>query len=194
MADSSEGSDIDEVVDSNFNEIMEDDTGPDLNDIPDDLDVDVPADRVVREQWILAMFQEGEEDMRDFVGFQEEWKTDNFHSREKIPYNREPGVKIKLPDVVTPIQVFSHIFTEELWMRLVTETNLYAEQTRSATPSNSKWVPVTVVEMKTFVGLCLAMGILELPSRRDFWRQKKWLFRTTIPQAISRDRFAIIWR
>ncbi|CAM4569132.1 unnamed protein product [Leuciscus chuanchicus] len=77
-------------------------TGPDANDIPDDLDV--PADRVVREQWILAMFREEEEDMRVFVGFQEEWKTDNFHSREKIPYKREPGVKIELPDVVTPIQ------------------------------------------------------------------------------------------
>ena len=62
----SEGSDIDDVIDSDFNEIVEDDTGPDVNDIPDD--VDVPADCIVREQWILAMFQEGEEDMRDFVG------------------------------------------------------------------------------------------------------------------------------
>ncbi|KAK0139206.1 PiggyBac transposable element-derived protein 4 [Merluccius polli] len=196
MADSSEayaseGSDIDDVIDSDFNKIIEDDTGPDLNDIPD---VDVPADRVVSEQWILAMFREGAEDMCDFVGFQEEWKTNNFHSREKIPYNREPGAKIELPDVVTPIKVFSHIFTEELWMRLVTETNLYADQTRSTTPSKSKWVPVTVTEMKTLVGLCLAMGILRLLSRRDFWRQKKWLFQTTIPQAISRDRFDIIWR
>ncbi|KAK0141086.1 PiggyBac transposable element-derived protein 4 [Merluccius polli] len=197
MADSSEayaseGSDIDEVIDSDFNKIIEDDTRPDVNDIPDD--VDVPAYRVVSEQWILAMFQEGAEDMRDFVGFQEEWKTNNFHSREKILYNREPGAKIELPDVVRSIQVFSHIFTEELWMRLVTETNLYAAQTRSATPSKSKWVPIIVTEMKTFVGLCLAMGILRLPSRRDFCRQKKWLYRTTIPQAISRDRFDIIWR
>ena len=62
MADSSEGSDIDEVINSDFNEIMQVDTGPDLNDIPDD--VDVPADRVVREQWIQAMFREGEEEMR----------------------------------------------------------------------------------------------------------------------------------
>ena len=184
MADSSEGSDIDEVT--------ENDTGPDSNDNPDDLDV--PVDRVVREQWILAMFREEEEDMRDFAGFQEEWKTDNFYSHEKIQYNREPGIKIELPELVTPIQVFSHVFTEELWMQLVKETNLYAEQSQSATPSNSKWVPVTVIEMKTVIGLCLAMGILDLPSRRDFWRQKKWLLRTSIPQAISRERFAIIWR
>jgi hypothetical protein len=77
MADSSEGSDIDEVINSDFNEIMQVDTGPDLNDIPDD--VDVPADRVVREQWIQAMFREEEGEMRDFVGFQEEWKTNNSH-------------------------------------------------------------------------------------------------------------------
>ena len=101
MADSSEGSDIDEVINSDFNEIMQVDTGPDLNDIPDD--VDVPADRVVREQWIQAMFREKESEMRVFVGFQEEWKTNNFHSREKIPYNRKPGGKIEIPDVITPI-------------------------------------------------------------------------------------------
>ena len=192
MADSSEGSDIDEVNNSDFNEIREDDTGPDLNDILDELEV--PADHVDREQWILAMFREGEEDRHNFLGFQEEWKTDNFHSREKIPFNRKPGVKMELLDGVTPIQVFSCVFTDDMWMRLVTQTNVYAEQTQTATPSNSMWLPVTVTEMKTFIGLCLATGIFDLPARRDIWRQKKWLFQTTIPQAMSRDIFSIIWR
>ena len=183
MADSSEGSDIEDTELDNLDEL-------------DNLEENIlPSDRVVREQWIQAMFGE-EEDLSEFEGFANEWKSGNFHSQEKIPFNRQPGIKIELPmpDVITPVQVFSNIFTEEMWMRLITQTNLYAEQTRSATPSNSKWDPVTIHEMKTFVGLCLAMGILELPSRRDFWRQKKWLFRTSIPQAMSRDRFAIIWR
>ena len=42
------------------------DHATDVNDIPDD--IEVPADHIVREQWLLAMFREGEEDMRDFVG------------------------------------------------------------------------------------------------------------------------------
>ncbi|XP_063757603.1 piggyBac transposable element-derived protein 4-like [Eleginops maclovinus] len=195
MADnSSEGSDIEEGIDAEY-QVQADVLADGLEE--DDLDrLVLPSDRVVREQWIQAMFGEEEGDLCEFAGFGNEWKSDNFHSREKIPFNREPGIKIELPlpDVITPVQVFSRIFTEDMWMRLVTQTNLYAEQTRSATPSNSKWEPVTIVEMKTFVGLCLAMGIIELPLRRDFWRQKKWLFRTTIPQAMSRDRFAIIWR
>lgn len=37
MADSSKGSDIDNINDSDFNDIIKDDTGPDSNDIPDDL-------------------------------------------------------------------------------------------------------------------------------------------------------------
>ena len=39
MADSSEESDIDEVINLDFNEIMQDDTGPDLNDILNDISV-----------------------------------------------------------------------------------------------------------------------------------------------------------
>ncbi|KAL7406584.1 hypothetical protein ABVT39_022659 [Epinephelus coioides] len=48
--------------------------------------------------------------------------------------------------------------------------------------------------METFIGLCVTMGILQLPARRDYWRQKKWLFQTCVPKAMSRDRFAMIWR
>lgn len=179
MADSTDGSDID----------------AEISEIMDDSDPDVPADPIARGQWMAAMFDDEEgEALGEFVGFQDEWKTDNFHPRHKMPYNRKPGVKIQVPEDATPGQVFSHIFTEELWMRLVNETNRYAEQKRSATPSSSKWAPVTLTEMKTFIGLCLAMGIMELPARRDYWRQNKCLFRTTFPHAMSRDRFNIIWR
>lgn len=182
MADVSEGSDIDEGIDSDL----------DVNE--EEIELGIPDDPIDRVQWFQAMFGDEQEDLPEFVGFQDEWVRENFRPCEKMPYNRRTGVKIELPNEVSPLQVFSHIFTEELWMRIVTETNVYAEQSRSATPSNSKWLPVTVTEMKTFVGLCLAMGVLDLPARRDYWRQKKWLFQTNIPQAMSRDRFAIIWR
>ncbi|KAJ8405604.1 hypothetical protein AAFF_G00315840 [Aldrovandia affinis] len=142
-----------------------------------------------------GMFEEEEEvDLGEFVGFQDEWKMGSYHPCRKREFSRKPGVKIDLPDDATPLLVFSKIFTEELWLRLVTETNLYAEQSRNETPSSSKWTPVTMTEMKTFIGLCVAMGILQLPARRDYWRQKKWLFQTNFPEAMARDRFAMIWR
>ena len=98
MADSSEGSDIEDTEFDNLDEL-------------DNLEENIlPSDRVVREQWIQAMFGE-EEDLSEFEGFANEWKSGNFHSREKIPFNRQPGIKIELPmpDVITPVQVFSPI-------------------------------------------------------------------------------------
>jgi len=179
-ADMSDGSDI-EDIDS------------DLIENEDEVEIEIPDDPIDRGQWMPALFEDEQEDP-ELDGIQDEWTTENFLPRKKMPYKRKPGVKIELPNEATPLQVFSHIFTEELWVRIVTETNIYAEQSRRATPSSCKWQPVTVTEVKTFVGLCVAMGILDLPSRRDYWRQKKWLFQTNFHQAMSRDRFDIIWR
>ena len=61
-------------------------------------------------------------------------------------------------------------------------------------PSAPIWMPVTVREMKAFVGLCFAMGVLRLPSRNDYWRQTKWFLKTEFGKVISRDRFNLIWR
>ena len=77
------------------------------------------------------------------------------------------GIKIDLPDDATPLQVFAGVFIEELWLPLVTETNSYAKQNRSDSPSSSEWRPVTVKEIKAFIGLCVTMGILQLPGKRQ---------------------------
>ena len=53
---------------------------------------------------------------------------------------------------------------------------------------------MTVREMKAFVGLCFAMGVLRLPSRNDYWRQTKWFLKTEFGKVMSRDRFNLIWR
>ncbi|KAK0153615.1 PiggyBac transposable element-derived protein 4 [Merluccius polli] len=166
--------------------------GSDINEEIDSEEKDETDDPLERAQWFEAMF--GDEEACDFDGFQSEWATDDFRPREKMPYTRVPGIKIEMPNNFTPAEIFSQIFTEEMWMKITKETNLYADQTRSANPSSSKWVAVTVAEIKTFIGICLAMGVLDLPAWRDYWRQKKWLFQTNIPKAMSRDRFAIIWR
>ena len=157
-------------------------------------DEELPADSITRDQWVNMMFDsDSDEDEEEFRGFHNGWTREpaDFVSRVKSSYNRQPGVKIVLAEPITPVTVFARYFTEELWTRLVTETNRYAEQIR--TPS-SKWYPVTTVEMKCFIGLCLTMGILKLPTRRDYWRQKKWIFQTKLPEVMSRDRFAMIWR
>lgn len=48
--------------------------------------------------------------------------------------------------------------------------------------------------MKAWVGLCMLMGILRLPSRHDYWRKSKLLLRTQFGTVMSRNRFDQIWR
>ena len=50
--------------------------------------------------------------------------------------------------------------------------------TQKKIPENhcSKWDPVSVYEIKTYTGPCIAMGILKLTSLRDYWQQKRSFF------------------
>ncbi|KAK2182827.1 hypothetical protein NP493_334g00007 [Ridgeia piscesae] len=81
--------------------------------------------------------------------------------------------------------------------QLVDETNRYTDQERRQnppTPSAPIWMPVATNEMRVFVGLCFAMGILLLTSRNDYWRVSNWLLKTNFGTVMARDRFNLIWR
>ena len=57
--------------------------------------------------------------------------------------------------------------TKELQELLVTETNHFAVQffeNHDLISYTSEWVPMTVDEMKVFIGLVLLMGIIQKPS------------------------------
>lgn len=191
MGDCSDGSNTDDA-DYSFEEENSNVTDPNY---------EPPPEPLLKAQWMSYLFHDDDDDLAegDFPGFQETWKTLRYHRCRKKDFTREPGVKIDLPEDATPFQVFSKLFTEELFTRLVTDTNRYAQQCRGDEPPGgrtklNKLTPVTLTEMKTFLGMCIAMGIMKLPARRDYWRQKRWLFQTSLPQAMSRDRFGMIWR
>ncbi|KAM4536507.1 piggyBac transposable element-derived protein 4-like isoform 1-T2 [Odontesthes bonariensis] len=161
--------------------------------LEEDIVGDVPEDPLDKEQeWNL--FGEDEDEDEEFVGFQVGWQTAGFRPRRQQKFTRTPGLKVPISEDASPLDVFSHIFTDEVWDMLVTQTNVYADQVRSHTPSNSKWSPVSKQEMKSFIGLCLTFGIIKLPTRRDYWRQSKWLYQTNVARVMARDRFDMIWR
>ena len=85
------------------------------------------------------------------------------------------------------------MFTTTVWEFLVNKTNQYA---RHKTPKHTgrrslycNWRPVTIQEMKAFVGVILNMGIVQLQKVNDYWSTS---FTCNIPffrQTFSRDRF-----
>ena len=76
---------------------------------------------------------------------------------------------------------------------IVHQTNLYAQQTMEES-QYEKWVDVTVEELKAYLGFCILMGIVKLPSIDDYWKKDPFLHYDPIASRITRDRFRDIRR
>ena len=81
-----------------------------------------------------------------------------------------------------------------VWNCLVTMTNLNTEIKRASGNDGGNWTDVTLEEMKAFIGLNIAMGIVIMPEARKYW-EKKWLINVpSFAQVMSRNRFFQILR
>lgn len=65
----------------------------------------------------------------------------------------------------------------------------YACESRAAKPSPLKWLPTTPEEIKAFVGVCIAMGIIKLPAIADYFSTEPILSHPWFPSILSKDRF-----
>ena len=71
-----------------------------------------------------------------------------------------------------PMQFFSSISTSAIWTFLVEKRNEFAHHKLEMFTKRSSlyqnWKPVTLIEMKAFVGIILNMGIIQLQNLRDY--------------------------
>ena len=88
-------------------------------------------------------------------------------------YERTPGpTNASFDSNSSILDFFARFFTEEVWTFLVTETNRYADNNRIVSPSSRAWSPVSVEEMKAFVGILILIGILKLPRLEMYWSKQ----------------------
>ena len=59
---------------------------------------------------------------------------------------------------------------------------------------HDKWTPLTTAELKAYMGFCIFMGIVKLPSIENDWRRDVQFYYSPIASKISRDRFRDIRR
>ena len=111
-------------------------------------------------------------------------------------YERIPGpTNASFDSNSSILDFFARFFTEEVWTFLVTETNRYADNIRIVSPSSRAWSPVSVQEMKVFVGILILIGILKLPRLEMYWsKQHPHIATPGISDIISRIRFQQIFR
>ena len=88
-----------------------------------------------------------------------------------IPFTRQTGITQRMPINSAPIEYVKLLSSnpdngETIFDILVREANLYAEQSidDANLPPNTRahsWRPTNGIEMKAFIGIILAMGILK---------------------------------
>ncbi|CAG5024488.1 unnamed protein product [Parnassius apollo] len=104
-----------------------------------------------------------------------------------------------IPDnTITPADFYSLFVTDEIIEQMVINTNNYAQDLISNL-SNLKpksrlraWTPTTPEEMKKFLGVLLAMGLVRIPRLNDYWSKRNIYNNKYISSVMTRDRFLLI--
>ncbi|XP_035457403.2 piggyBac transposable element-derived protein 3-like [Spodoptera frugiperda] len=92
-------------------------------------------------------------------GFLERAETD-------LQFTGDISLPLEITTLNTPYQFFKYLFTDDIFLYISQETNKYAVEKRPEKPSN-----ITVKELEQFIGICLYMSIVQLPSTRFYWNE-----------------------
>ena len=102
------------------------------------------------------------------------------------PFTDTSGPKVPLPS--SPVDVFSLFFTPTLMKHIVDQSNLYASECMGE-EKFANWMKITVDELRAYMGFMILMGLVKLPSIRDYWKKDELYHYSPIASRISRDRF-----
>ncbi|KAG8269740.1 hypothetical protein J6590_108806 [Homalodisca vitripennis] len=94
----------------------------------------------------------------------------------------------KFDSGTTPIKSFSLFLDQDILMHIVSQSNLYANQ------SNNFNLNLTVDELKCFLGILIIMGFHKLPSIRLYWSTDPNFHFSRISKLMSLKRFLKILR
>ena len=129
-----------------------------------------------------------------------EWSDDVNTPPPPMPFREHRRIMVPNVASLTPLAVFLMILDDWFFDNLVRQTNLYAAKNllpQQGTSTNShrrRWEPVTVEEIKKFLGLWIAMGLIKLPAYHLYWSTDNLYYLSFFRSVMSRDRFFDILR
>ena len=107
-------------------------------------------------------------------------------------FSEVEGLNRRMRNGATYLDYLELYFTDEIWKLLVTETNRFAVQFFAGANESSYtklWEPVTILEMKTFLGLVMLMGIIHKPKISMYWSTDNLYSTPIFANIMKRDRF-----
>lgn len=128
------------------------------------------------------------------------WSENDVYTRPEIPeFTAVPGVKADIQPEDSALSFFQLFIDNECIEQMVEQTNLYASQVIDGRGESLKensllngWKEVSVSEMKTFLGLLFAMGLVQKPEIKSYWSTNPILATPFFNDSMSRNRFESI--
>ena len=104
-------------------------------------------------------------------------------------FSGQPGIKFNVPDNPSAISLFSQLFGDSVVDLIVTEMNRYARQKLANSPLLRKWKDTTNPEVKAYFGICIIMGLNNLPRIAMYWSTDPFIGNTGIQNVMTKNRF-----
>ncbi|XP_068671890.1 piggyBac transposable element-derived protein 4-like [Montipora foliosa] len=117
-----------------------------------------------------------------------EW-SDELEDFDIEEFSGQQAIKFNVPENVSPNDFFSQLFGDSVIDTIVTETNRYARQKLADTPRLQKWKDITNRELKAYFGICIIMGINNLPRIAMYWSTDPFIGNSGIQSVMTKNRF-----
>lgn len=99
-----------------------------------------------------------------------------------------------------PFSLYRLFLSDSLLKLIVSETNRYAEQSNVGENSSlsttrkhqQSWMPITIGEIKKFIGILMIIGIVRLPEIKLYWSKNTMYSNARVKKVMKRDRFLTI--
>lgn len=144
---------------------------------------------------------EGDEDEDASEGDALVWDENSasFLPNDLPEFTGNPGLQLPVPDNARPIDFFKMYFTEEMIELLVEETNRFAKQYLDSQQLKAKsrslqWKEVNSSEMKVFMAIIFAMGLVQKQDLQEYWSTNEILSTPFFSKTMTRDRFLLIMK
>lgn len=127
---------------------------------------------------------------------QVEW-TSTRTNNLSIPFEGNAGL-LRPPVSNEPIDFLFHLFTDDLFNLVITETNrqgnILLKQSAKSNSRIKNFKPITRDEFEVFLGLIFLTGHVSVPTISHYWKTNELYNFPIFKNAMSRDRFLLILR
>lgn len=108
------------------------------------------------------------------------------------------GIKVNIPADIPAFKIFGLLFDDTLIGKICDWANLRAmEIVGNVLPKHStmnRWKPLSSEEFRRFIGLCILMGQIKMPSIKCYWNTQPLYAHPVFGRTMSRNRFEQILR